>query len=343
VIHLHGRMSGCLLALVAGSLLQGCGLLYDAAALLKPVGAELYDELDWICQHRRLQVGIAVEPFPPFVFPAVWSEQGPWVTGMDVEVVQAITTALSKHCGGAPVTPVLHLVQFRDLFVLLTEGRLDMFVSAVAYNTPHPTAAGLGFSTPYYYDAGIGGVTRRPEVVERARATLGETSTEEGLLLARKKALTGLTVAVQEGRSPHRYAEAELKEVRLVVCDTLVAALESRDPPVDVVLGKQPIMNFILKRGHQGWQPLLLENGEPFLLTRELFTVVMAENTFRLQSLVNDLLFELEQTGRLEAMRHRWFDEDYDYAQRAISEGLLSTAEKGVKGNEYGRCRWARR
>lgn len=342
MIHLPGRMSGCLLALVVGSLIQGCGLLYDATALLKPLGAELSDEVDVICQHRRLQVGIAVEPFQPFVFPAVWTDQGPRVTGLDIELTQEITATLSRHCGGPPVTAVPHLVHFRDLFRLLTEGQLDLFVSSVAYNVPHPSATGLAFSTPYYYEGAIGVAARRPDVIEHVRSALREPSPDGNLLAARKKALAGLTVAAQEGRSPYVYAEAELKDIRLVACDTLLAAFESQDPPIDVILTKQPILDFLLRRERKDWQSLVLENGQPFLLTRELYTVVMAEQSFQLQSLVNDLLFQLEQSGRLEAMRRRWVEEDYTYTERAVREGLIATASKAIHRNEQGSCRWAR-
>jgi polar amino acid transport system substrate-binding protein len=338
VSHLHGRMSGCLLALVVGYLLQGCGLLYDAAQLLKPAVPDLSDELDVICRHRRLQVGIAVEPFPPFVFPVVWTEQGPRMTGLDIELVQEIAGALSKHCGGSPVTAVPNVVHFRDLFRLLSEGHLDMFVSAVGYNIAHPTATGLAFSTPYYYDAGIGAAARRPEVVEQVRTALRQPSKDGNLLAVRKKALAGLTVAAQEARSPYVYAEAELKGIRLVACDTLSAAFQFQDPPIDVILIKQPTLDFIVKRDRLDWQPLVLENGQPFLLTHELFTVVMAEASYRLQGLVNNVLFELEQSGRLAAIRRRWFDENYAYTERAMSEGLLSHAEKDIHGNEVGRC-----
>jgi ABC-type amino acid transport substrate-binding protein len=310
----------------------------DAAQLLQPVAYELSDELDVICRHRRMQVGIAIEPFPPFVFPVVWTDQGPRVTGLDIELVQAITKALSEHCGGPPVTSILHLVHFRDLFVLLTEGHLDLFLSSVAYNVPHPSATGLAYSTPYYYTAGIGGIARRPEVIEQVRAALRQPSTDGEMLALRKGALAGLTVAAQEGRSPYLYAEDYLKGIRLVACDTLIAAFESKDPPVDVILGKQPILDFVVKREHQDWRPLLLENGEPFLFTRELFTVVMAEQSFELQGLVNDVLFQLEQTGRLAAMHRRWLDEDYAYTQRVTSEGLLTSAEKNIQPIQHGRC-----
>lgn len=336
-------MSRCLLALVAGYLLQGCGLLIDATKLLKPLVPDLSDELDVICRHGRLQVGIAVEAFPPFVFPVVWTDQGPMVTGLDIELVREITGALSRHCGGSPVTAVPHMVHYRDLFRLLAEGHLDLFVSSVSYNVPHLSASGLGYSTPYYYDAGISGIARRPEVVEQVRAALRQAAESGDLVAARKGALTGLIVAVQEGRSPHLYAEANLQGIRLLLCDTLAAALQSRDPVVDVILGKQPVLDFIVRRERswKKWQPLVLENGRPFLLNRELFTVVMAEDNYRIQWLVNDLLFQLEESGRLTAMRRHWFEEDYVFQERATSEGLLSDMPESLKTYVAGRCHWA--
>jgi ABC-type amino acid transport substrate-binding protein len=170
------------------------------------------------------------------------------------------------------------------------------------------------------------------------RAALRQPSTDGESLAVLKGALAGLTVAAQEGRSPFLYAEDNLTGIRLVACDTLLAAFESQDPPVDVILGKQPILDFIVKREHRDWRPLVLENGQPFLLTRELFTVVMAEQSFELQGLVNDVLFQMEQTGRLAAMHRRWLDEDYAPDQRVISEGLLTSAEKNIQSNQHGRC-----
>jgi polar amino acid transport system substrate-binding protein len=66
----------------------------------------------------------------------------------------------------------------------------------------------------------------------------------------------------------------------------------------------------------------------------------MAEQSFQLRWLINDLLFQLEQSGRLAAMHRRWLDEDYAPDQRVTSEGLLTSAEKNTRLNEHGRCRW---
>ena len=92
--------------------LPGCGLLIDAVEHVWPVSG---NKVDIICERERVQVGLAMEPFRPFVFPTIWTDEGARVTGLDVELVRAMTDELSRRCGRT-VTPVLHLVRFRDLF-----------------------------------------------------------------------------------------------------------------------------------------------------------------------------------------------------------------------------------
>ncbi|MBM4125430.1 MAG: ABC transporter substrate-binding protein, partial [Nitrospira sp.] len=155
------RRRVCLSLLMVGLALQGCGLVIDAVQKVWPRSS---DQADSICQRGRLHVGMAAEPFRPFVFPAIFTDEGLRVTGLDVELVKEIAGVLSKRCGERPIVPVLHLVRFRDLFVELNEGKLDLFVSAVAADVPAPARAGLAYSTPYYYDAGLTAIVRRPEV-----------------------------------------------------------------------------------------------------------------------------------------------------------------------------------
>ncbi|MGZ8383391.1 MAG: hypothetical protein ACXWWE_05220, partial [Nitrospira sp.] len=152
---LTGRSSGWLACTAVLSLfLPGCGLLIDAVEQVWPVTG---NRVDAICTRERVQVGLAMEPFRPFVFPAIWTDEGARVTGLDVELVRAMTDELSRRCG-RQVSPVLHLVRFRDLFRLLNEGQLDWFVSAVATNIPAPDRAGVAYSLPYFYGGGIGGI-----------------------------------------------------------------------------------------------------------------------------------------------------------------------------------------
>ncbi len=325
-----------LCVIVLGLALQACGLVADAIQLARPLAV---DELGAICARGRLQVGMAIEPLRPFVFPAIWTDEGSRVTGLDVELVREITASLTKHCGGSPITPVLHLVHFRDLFVELNEGKLDLFVSAVSANVPSPARAGLAYSIPYYDEGGLTGITRKPEVAERVRAHLLQHRDIPDRLAVGKTAVAGLTVAVQEGRDSHLYAAQNLPNSRLVLCDSLPAALESEDPPIDVILGGQPILTFMVTRVRKDWRLLGPETGIPLMFTREHYAVVMAEESYRLRWFVNDVLFQLDQSGRLAQMRRRWLEEQYAYPRRAATEGLPFDVEKMVAHYDQGRCR----
>jgi len=325
------------LLLVMGLALQGCGLVVDAIQLIYPVTT---DELDKICTRGRLHVGMAIEPRRPFVFPAIYTDEGLRVTGMDVELVREIAGALSRRCkNGQTITPVLNLVRFRDLFVQLNEGKLDLFVSGVSANIPALGRDGLAYSMPYFFDGGIGGITQRSEVNERLRSQLREQLEKPESLAMPKQILAGFAVAVQEGTSAQMYAEANLTGIKLVVCDSLPAAFESEDPAIDVILSQQPVLQFMVTRVRKDWQQILMKTGKPWTVTREQYAVVMAEDNYRLRWLVNDLLFQLEDSGRLAKIRRRWLEEDYAFPRRAAAEGLPFDVKGMVTHYDQGTCR----
>jgi hypothetical protein len=56
----------------------GAGLLIDAVEHVWPVSG---NKVDIICERERVQVGLAMEPFRPFVFPTIWTDEGARVTG----------------------------------------------------------------------------------------------------------------------------------------------------------------------------------------------------------------------------------------------------------------------
>lgn len=335
LIRLLGEWASLLLM---AFMIQGCGLVVDALQMVWPIAT---NELDAICSRGQVRVGMAVEPFQPFVFPAIYTDEGLRVTGLDVELVREITTALSQRCGGKPIVPTLQLIRFRNLFLELTEGNLDLFVSSISANVPAPGRIGLAYSNPYFDAGGIGGITARPDVAERiganvrrasARATDGNTITN---------AFSGLTVAVQEGTSAQFYAEANLNGITLVLCDSLPAAFESQNPPIDLILGKEPVLNYTVRRVRKDWQLLRLDSGKPLLLTHEQYAVVTDEESYRLRRFVNDLLFRLDESGRLADMRRRWLEENYAYPRRAATEGLPFAAEKMPQHYDQGQCRLA--
>lgn len=329
---------GAFLLLMA-FLAQGCGLVVDAVQLVWPITT---NELDAICDRGEVRVGMAVEPFQPFVFPAIYTDEGVRVTGLDVELVREIGAALSQRCGSAkPIVPTLHLVRFRNLFVELTEGHLDLFVSSISANVPAPGRVGLAYSNPYFDVGGIGGIAARSEVADRIGARLRLVSTKAAAVGVMTDAFSGLTVGVQEGTSAQFYAESHLTGIRLVLCDSLPAAFESKDPPVDLILGKAPVLDYAVRRTHKDWHLIRLDSGKPLVLTHEEYAIVTDEENYQLRHFLNDFLFRLDESGRLADMRRRWLEENYAYPRRAAAEGLPFDANKMPQHYDQGQCRRA--
>lgn len=310
---------------------QGCGLVVDAVQLVWPLATS---ELDAICARGTVRVGMAFEPFQPFVFPAIYTDEGLRVTGLDVELVREISNALTQRCGSRePIVPTLHLIRFRNLFLELTEGHLDLFLSSISANVPAPGRVGLAYSSSYFESGGIGAIAARPDVVEQIDALFSRHPASAA------EAFDGLTVGVQEGTSAQYYAESNLKNARLVLCDSLPAAFESQDPPIDLILGKEPVLEYTVRRSRKDWRLLRLSHGKPLFLTHEHYAIVIEEENYRLRRFLNDLLFRLDTSGRLAEMRRRWLEDEYAYPRRAATEGLPFAAEKMPQHYDQGRCR----
>ena len=320
-------------------LLQGCGLLYDAVTMVHPLSQ---DELSAICARGRLRVGISVEPFRPFIFPAMYTDEGIRVTGLDVELIREVADALTVHCGKqTPVVPTLHVTRFPDLFIKMNEGQLDLFVSSVSGTVPGTKPAGLWFSAPYLRNDGLAAVIHNPTIAERIRTHFAQHTRKWDTLAAVRQAFADLTIAVQKGRSAHLYAQANLSRIRLVVCDSLPAAIETSDPTIDVILSKHSIVEYVTKRVWHEWSPVTKPDGSPLLLTRDDLSIVTSEEHRRLQWFLNNLLFRLEESGRLAQMRHRWIDEEYAPTRRATTEGLPLEVTQVPDHYDQGQCRLA--
>ncbi|MBH0188774.1 MAG: transporter substrate-binding domain-containing protein [Nitrospira sp.] len=334
-----GTSAAVPLLVILGMLLTGCGLVFDAVELVHPLTR---DEISTICAQRQLRVGISVEPFRPFVFPAVYTDEGVRVTGLDVELIREVADALTLQCGRQhPIVPTLHLTRFRDLFIGLNEGRFDLFVSSFSGNLPGATPSGLWSSIPYFHGSGVGAMTHDPTIAEKVRAQLRKQAGHTDTLAAIQEGLSGLTVAVQNRRTPHLYAEANLRNIRLLVCDSLPAAVETKDPHIDVILTQYPILQYVTTRVWPDWQLLDRPDGSPLILSRESFSIVTGEEKRRLQWFLNNLLYRLEETGRLAQMRTRWFEENYAPTRRATDEGLPLEVSKVPDHYDQGQCRMA--
>jgi len=336
-----GVRGAILVCVLFASCLSGCGLVFDAVELVYPLTR---DEISTICANGQVRVGISVEPFRPFVFPAVYTDEGVRVTGFDVELIHEVTDALTAHCGGRqPIVPTLHLTRFRDLFFELNEGHLDLFVSSFSGNVPGASPPGLWSSIPYFHEGGIGVIAQNQDVAEKIRAQFREQDGPPDTLAAIQKGLSGLTVAVQNRRSAHLYAEANLRGIRLLLCDSLPAAIETKDPQIDVILADYPILQYLTKRVWPDWRPLQRPDGSPVILSRESFSIVTGEEKRRLQWFLNNVLYRLEERGRLAQMRNRWFEEDYAPTRRATDEGLPLEVSKVPDHYDQGQCQIAGR
>ncbi len=106
-----------------------------------------------------------------------------------------------------------------------------------------------------------------------------------------------------------------------------------------IILGKLPVLQHMVSRVRKNWQLVTLDGGKPFLLTSANYSVVMAEENYRLRWFVNDVLFELEQSGQLERMRRRWMEDDYAYPRRAAADGLSFAPDNMPQQHDQGTCR----
>lgn len=336
----RSRVCGAVLILVLfAGFLPGCGLVFDALESVYPLTR---DELSTICDRGQVRVGISVEPFRPFVFPAVYTDEGVRVTGLDVELIREVADALTVHCGGKKsIVPTLHLTRFRDLFIELSEGHLDLFVSSFSGNVPGASPLGLWSSIPYFHDGGIGAIIQNPNIAEKILAQFRKQEEHPDTLAAIREGLSGLTIAVQNRRTAHLYAEANLRGTRLLVCDSLPAAVETKDPHIDVILTDYPILHYVTKRVWPDWRLLERPDGSTLILTQEHFSIVTGEEKRRLQWFLNNLLYRLEETGRLAQMRTRWLEEDYAPTRRAAAEGLPLEVSKVPDHYDQGQCRTA--
>lgn len=335
----HSGWRNRILLLSTMVLLQGCGLIYDAVTMVHPMTR---DELSTICARGRLRVGISVEPFRPFVFPAMYTDEGIRVTGLDIELIREVADALSSHCGRPnSVVPTLHVTRFPDLFIKMSEGQLDLFVSAVSGTVPGTRPTGLWFSPPYFHGDGIAAIIQKPEVAERVWQQLQKQNETLDTLAAVREGFSGLTVAVQKGRSSHLYAVANLKQIRMVICDSLPASIETKHLNIDVILTNHSILEYVTKRVWQDWRLLTHIDGTSLILTREDLSIVTSEEHRRLQWLLNNLLFRLEESGRLKQMRKRWIEAEYAPTRRATTEGLPLEVTQVPDHYDQGQCQLA--
>ena len=97
------------------------------------------------------------------------------------------------------------------------------------------------------------------------------------------------------------------------------------------------MLDFTVKRLRPEWRPVSLENVRPLMVTHEEYSIVVAADHLHVRWFLNNLLFHLEEEGRLDQWRRRWFEESYDHEGRAETEGM-PIAEEARQEQIRGHC-----
>jgi polar amino acid transport system substrate-binding protein len=302
------------------ALLQGCGYLIDGIEWLLPKESSH----DAVCSRENLSIALSAGPYPPFVFPVMETPQGPRVTGFDIDLIRAVERELQEHCGKA-IRPAVRLVPFLDLFALMQERKVDLFISATPANVAGAGRGGLAYTLPYFSTGGLTVVARTPEIADVIRQRLTAKGVRLHASLTRLEAMSGFRMAVVDGSSGAAYAAANATTDRFVVCNTLNAAFHAETSvgePADLIIGSSPVLISMARRHLHEWTVVTLDGNQPLLLTHENFSMVVREDRLHLLWFLNNLLFRLEESGELTRLRDRWLNEEYDARLRAADEGL---------------------
>lgn len=336
--HRHSFLNATIGPRIAWSLLlsvvltsSSCGLILDGVERLLPKE----NARTAICGRDTLEVGVAAGPYPPFIFPIMDTRSGPRVAGLDIELVREIGEALERQCG-ASVRPTLRLVPFQDLFSLVHEGKIDLFISATPADVVGSGRGGFAYSLPYLSGSGLTVIARNQGVANEVQHRLQSGAQP----LTRLSALEGFRVGVVDGSSGSAYAEANFTNEQFIVCNSLTAAFHAQrvgeDPP-DLILGSHPVLQFMVRHKRPDWVLVTVEQDKPLLFTHENFSIVVGDDRLYLLWFLNNLLFDLENSGALARIRHRWLEDHYDEQSRAEVEGL-PVDEKAKKAQARDDC-----
>jgi hypothetical protein len=115
--------------------------------------------------------------------------------------------------------------------------------------------------------------------------------------------------------------------------------VETKDLNIDVILTNHSILEYVTKRVWQDWRLLTHIDGSRLILTHEDLSIVTSDDHTRLQWFLNNLLFHLEESGRLKQMRRKWVEEEYAPTRRAATEGLPLEVTQIPQHYDQGQCR----
>lgn len=204
--------------------------------------------------------------------------EGTGVQGLDIDIGNEIAKDLGYETKWVKASPYNHL------FELLQNGECELVISAIVPTEERKKT--FLFSSPYFETGDT--IARRRDKVE----------------IKDVASLSGKKVGVQDGRPGEQFMamQKEASNVTVVKFATLDDALGALNrTEIDAVVGDEPIMTYSIFKSFAN----LMTIGT--LVDSLQFTAVVRQTEPELLAKVNATIDRLKQSGALEEMRKKWF------------------------------------
>jgi polar amino acid transport system substrate-binding protein len=213
------------------------------------------------------------------------------VQGYDIDIGNEIAKDLGVEVRWVKLTGYDHL------FDVLKNGEVEMLISAIAVDSRHQEE--FAFSQPYYESGD--GIARRFDNNDIKDLT----------------SLSGKTVGVGEGRPGDIFMEnqqtaTDVTVVKFTNLDDALGALNRQE--LDAVVGDEQIMSFSGAKSYSN------VTTQPSDMNEYPYAVVVRKGDQELLASVNKTLDRLKQSGELEELQKKWFQDVLEQAQEAREE-----------------------
>ncbi len=202
------------------------------------------------------------------------------VQGYDIDIGNEIAKDLGVDARWVKISGYNHLLE------VLKNGEVEMVISAIAIDPVHQDE--FAFSQPYYEsDDGIARRFDNNEIKDLA-------------------SLSGKTVGVGEGRPGDSFMAAQQTATGVTIVkfpnlDDALGALNRRE--LEAVVGDEQIMAF---SGFKSYRNVTTHTSD---MNKYPYGVVVRKNDQELLDSVNKTLDRLKESGELEAMQKKWFQD----------------------------------
>ncbi len=230
--------------------------------------------VDVIKERGYLVVGTSAD-FPPFEFVA---ENGT-IMGFDIDIAKEIAKKLGVELKVVDM-------DFDALIPALQDGKIDLIIAGMSITEERKKV--VDFSEPYF---------------EADQAILVRADSE----IASLDDLKGKKVGVQSGTTGEDWAVTNLVEAgitseeNLYSYDKFIAAVEAlRIGHLDAVVMDAPVAKTFVKKYPELKIAFIVKTGE-------VYGIAVRKGEAELLDLINEVLKELKETGKLDKLVEKWF------------------------------------